>query len=149
MDLRKILLEHGICGSFFLWLSTSPSQAVIKKSSYVNFSHSNWGQCFSENFIILNKKVSFDDIIMTTLEWEVESQRKKKQQIPHLGIFFLLNSVFLSFKDSKIALIISLQKNFKCFFLSGSIKTFTSFEDFFFKVQFPKYVSEIWLEEFF
>ena len=35
MDLRKILLERGIFGSFFLWLLTSSSQLVIKKSSYV------------------------------------------------------------------------------------------------------------------
>ena len=95
--------------------------------------------------------MSFDD---HNEDLRVRGQEPEKKETTNStsGHFYTLNSVFSrkqSFKDSKIALIISLQKNFKCFFLSGSIKTFTSFEDFFFKVQFPKYVSEIWLEEFF
>jgi hypothetical protein len=139
MDLRKILLEHWICGSFFLWHLTSSSQLVIKKSSYIKFSHSKWGQCFSEKFIILNKKHviwwHFDD----NLRVRGQESEKKKQQIPHLGFFF---------RFKKKTLIIILQF-FKGFFLSGSIKTFNSFEDFFFNVQFWMFVSEIWLEEFF
>ena len=149
MDLRKILLEHWICGSFFLWHLTSSSQLVIKKSSYIKFSHSKWGQCFSEKFIIMNKKYviwwHFDDGL------RVRGQEPEKKETTNstsgILIFFLFKKVkFHRFK--KKALIIILQF-FKGFFLSGSIKFFNSFEDFFFNVQFWIFVSEIWIEEFF
>ena len=74
MDLRKILLEHGICGSFFLWYLTSSSQLVIKKSSYVEFSYLKWGQCFGEKFIILNKK----DVIW----WHFDDDLRVRGQEP-------------------------------------------------------------------
>ena len=119
IDLRKILLEHGICGSFFLWHFTSSSQLVTKKSSYVKFSYKKWAQCFSEKFIILNKK----DVIW----WHSDDNLRVRSQEPEK-------------KETT---------NSTCFFLSGSIKTFNSFEDFFFNVQFWMFVSEIWLEESF
>ena len=89
-------LGRGICGSFFLWLSTSRSQVVIKKSSHDNFFHSKWRLSEKmtsfywkfQNFGL--KTLSFDDFLMTTWEPEVESQRKKEPQIPRLGYLWKL-----------------------------------------------------------
>ena len=80
------MLRSRICGSFFLWLSTSQSQVVIKNSNE-NLSYSKWRQ--NEVIIYLNthfesEKLLFYDFLMTSWEQEVESQRKKKPQIPHL-----------------------------------------------------------------
>ena len=74
-------LRCGICGSFFLWLSFSGSQVVIKKSSNDTFFLSQWRlrtkwRHFSENFISLKKNViwwSFDDDLRA---WEHEPEEK-------------------------------------------------------------------------
>ena len=39
-QLSPMSIRCGICGLFFLWLSTSCSQVIIKRSSNENFSHS-------------------------------------------------------------------------------------------------------------
>ena len=118
-----------------------------KSHHMLNFLIKNERNVLVKNSLFWIKKMSFDDILMTTWEWQVKSQRKKKQQILYLGFnFFLFKKVkFYRFKKS----INNNSTIFKGFFLSGSIKTFNPFEDFFFNVQFWIFVSEIWLEEFF
>ena len=116
MDLRKILLEHGICGSFFLRHLT---------------------------FIILNKK----DVIWWHFDDDLRVRGQEPEDKFHIWDFdfFLFKKVnFYRFKKS----INNNSTIFKGFFLSGSIKTFNSFEDFFFNVQFWLFVSEIWFEDF-
>ena len=120
---------------------------LLKSYHLLYFLIPNEGNVLVKNSLFWIKKMSFDDILMTTWEWEIKSQRKKQQQILHLGFnFFLFKKVkFYKFKKS----INNNSTIFKGFFLSGSIKTFNSFEEFFFNVQFWIFVSEIWLEEFF
>ena len=79
-----------------------------------------------------------------TFWWQLESERSRIRKKETTNS---TSGIFLSIQKKK-ALIIILQF-FKGFFLSGSIKTFDSFEDFFFDVQFWIFVSEIWIEEFF
>ena len=75
---------------FFLSLLFTSSQVVIKKSSNDNFflfkmmKISLKGHHYSLNTHFDWEKLSFDYFLMTTWEREVESQRKKKPQIPSL-----------------------------------------------------------------
>ena len=91
---KKTWSRRGIWGSFFLLLS-SRHRKVIKWQfilfKMTKFSLKWWW--FHLNFFFEQKKLPFDDFLMTTWEQENESKRKKKPQIPRLiEVLFLCNS---------------------------------------------------------
>ena len=82
-------LGHRICGSFFIWFSTSCSQFIIKKLSNGNFFIQNDEEFIKTTSLVSQysfwvRKAVIWLLLMTTWEREVESQRKKKPQIPSL-----------------------------------------------------------------
>ena len=69
---------------FFLWLSTSHSQIVIKTSSKCNLFYSkwwsfHWNEVIILSILLLNEKRCH---LMTTWDQEVKSKKRKNPQIP-------------------------------------------------------------------
>ena len=78
----EMSFRRGICGSFFFWLSFSPSQVVIKKSSDDKFFVKDYDIMifFHSNSFFERKKLTIDNFLMT--KWEQEIERKKESEIP-------------------------------------------------------------------
>ena len=85
---------YPIFGSFFLLLSFSQSQVVMKKSSYDTFIFQK--EELGEKIIIwLEKDDVFSLIMLFHLKnWQLENKRKKKPEIPSPNNMYSLQSYF-------------------------------------------------------